>query len=377
MRSKSVIYSIATKIGSPGLGTVSYNAIKALDEKGLLKLAVSYANRANIPKSKILNLHGNPAKLLFFLPNRYYRPMRKSFFDYITSKVILKRGCEIFHSWNGQALRSIKAAKIICAKTIIESGSTHEAHKDKILLEEYRKFGISIKRSTESYKKASFEELSLADFIFVPSEFAKRTFVKAGFGEEKIHIIERGVDLARFYPGPPDAKTFKVLFVGRISLRKGVQYLLEAWNSLKLKNSELIIAGAIDDTIRPVLSKYSSDTTIKFTGFLKDTSSIYREASVFVFPSLEEGSAKVIFEAMASGLPVITTENSGSIVRDSVDGFIINPSDATAIKEKVLYFYENPEEVKIMGANAAERVKPYTWERYRSKLIDTYERLFN
>ena len=303
--------------------------------------------------------------------------MRKVYFDYITSKIILKKGCEVFHGWNGQALRSIKSAKKIGAKTIIESGSTHRTYKNEVLSSEYRKFGINIKRSTEAYEKASFEELALADFIFLPSEFAKKSFIEAGFGQDMLFVIERGADLSRFVPGNPDNKTFKVLFVGRVSLRKGVQYLLEAWNSLKLKNSELIIAGAIDDTIRPVLSKYARNQNIKFTGFLKDPSSIYRDAHVFVFPSLEEGSAKVTFEAMASGMPVITTANSGSIVRDSIDGFIITPADATAIKEKILYFYENPGELKVMGANAVERAKPYTWERYRNKLIDTYERLFN
>jgi len=376
MESESVIYSIATKIGSSGLGTVSYNAIKALHEKDLLKLAVAYADRSDIPKSKIMTLHGNPAKLLFFLPRRYYRPLRKVFFDYVTSRFILKKGCNVFHGWNGQALRSIKAAKKVGAKIIIESGSTHKLHKDAIIADEYARTGIAINRSTESYRKASFEELALADYIFVPSNFARKTFVDAGFNPEQLFVIERGADLDRFMPGNPKQGTFKVLFVGRVSLRKGIRYLLEAWDNLKLRNAELIVAGAIDKTIQPLISAYSGNSSITFTGLLKDPASAYRDAHIFVFPSLEEGSAKVTYEAMASGLPVITTPNSGSLVRDSLDGFIIPAGDSTALQHKITELYENRESVEAMGKSALERVKPYTWQRYRQTLLKTYEELF-
>ncbi len=376
MESESVIYSIATKIGSSGLGTVSYNAIKALHEKDLLKLAVAYADRSDIPKSKIMTLHGNPAKLLFFLPRRYYRPLRKVFFDYVTSRFILKKGCNVFHGWNGQALRSIKAAKKVGAKIIIESGSTHKLHKDAIIADEYARTGIAVNRSTESYRKASFDELALADYIFVPSDFAKKTFVDAGFSPEQLFVIERGADLTRFRPGNPQHETFKVLFVGRVSLRKGVRYLLEAWDNLKLRNAELIVAGAIDKTIQPLIAKYSGNSSITFTGLLKDPAAAYRDAHIFVFPSLEEGSAKVTYEAMASGLPVITTPNSGSLVRDALDGFIIPAGDSAALQHKITELYENRESVEVMGKSALERVKPYTWQRYRQTLLKTYEELF-
>lgn len=377
MKPESIIYSIATKIGSSGLGTVSYNAIKALRDKNLLKLAVAYSNGSDLDKSIIRALHGNPAKLLFFLPRRYYRPLRKSYFDYVTSRIILRKGCEVFHGWNGQSLRSIKAAQRIGAKTVIECGSTHKSHKEEIISREYERLGIRLNRSTEAYEKAAAEELSRADFIFLPSEFAKDTFVSAGFSPEKLHVIERGADLNRFRLGKPDEKIFKVLFVGKISLRKGVRYLLEAWESLKLRDAELILAGGLDKTIQPLLARYSGNQTIKFPGFLKDPVSVYRDAHIFVFPSLEEGSAKVTFEAMASGLPVITTKNSGSVVRDSIDGFIIPAGDTAMLKEKILYLYENREAAGRMSKNAVERVRPYTWVRYRQTLLQTYERIFS
>lgn len=377
----SVIYSIATKIGTSGLGTVSYQAVKALLDEGILKTAISYGNKSDLPSSCIFTLPGNPAKLLFFLPEHHYRPLRKSFFDYATAKFISKKGCRVFHGWNNQSLKSIKAAHRIGAKTILECGSTHRFYREKILTEEYDKFGIKYPIPPDFSRKSSLEEIDLSDFIFLPSDFTKQTFIDAGVKEDKLFVIQRGVDLERFKPDndyfyKKDQK-FKVLFVGRLSLRKGVQYLLEAWKRLNIKDAELILAGGIDDNIKSILKKYNDIININFKGFLKDVSGVYKESTIFVFPSLEEGSAKVTYEAMASGLPVITTKNSGSLVRDNLDGFIIPIRDIEAIMEKITYFYENPEMVEIMGANALENIKFYSWYEYRNKLINIYKKILN
>jgi glycosyltransferase involved in cell wall biosynthesis len=372
---EGAIYSIATKIGSPGLGTVSYHAIKALLDKGILKMAISYGNKSDIPASHLLALPGNPAKLLFFLPRHYYRPMRKGFLDYITSKNILKKGCNIFHGWNNQALRSIKAAQRIGAKAILECGSTHRFFQEKLLNEEYERFGIKIIRLPEYARQSSLEEVICSDFILLASEFAKKTFIDSGINEDKLFVIKRGVNLEKFKPSKIKNKKFKVLFVGRLSLRKGVQYLLEAWTKMHLKDAELLLVGSIDNNIKPILSKYNDIKNIVFRGFLKDTLEVYKESTIFVFPSLEEGSAKVTYEAMAAGLPVITTENSGSVVRDGLDGFIIPIRDTESIIEKVSFFYENTEMVGEIGTNAKENIKQYTWQKYRDNLISAYNRI--
>ncbi|MEW6003364.1 MAG: glycosyltransferase [Nitrospirota bacterium] len=371
-----VIYSIATKIGGSGLGLVSYNALKALYDKGFLKMAVSYGNKSDIPEIKLLLLPGNPARLLFFLPRHYYKPLRKGFLDFITSRILLKRGCDVFHGWNNQALRSVKAAKKIGAKTILECGSTHRLFREEILDEEYRRFGIEVDKPPEYARRSSLEEFFLADFIFLPSEFAKKTFIQAGVSEHKLFVINRGVNLEKFKFNGVKNKKFRVLFVGRICLRKGIQYLLEAWKELKLKDAELLLVGSIDEKMKPLLSTYTHVENIIFSGFLKDPSEVYKEATIFVFPSLEEGSAKVTYEAMASGLPVITTENSGSIVRDGLDGFIVPLRDSKVIKDKILYCYSNPEMVERMRLKARENIKHYSWQRYRDTLIDAYNRIF-
>jgi len=380
VKSPGTIYSIATRIGTAGLGTVSYNALKALDENGLLKLAVTYGNKSELRNPKIISLSGNPAKLLFFLSRRYYSPLRNGFLDYVTSRIILAKGCSIFHGWNKQALKSIKAAHRLGAKTILESGTTHWLYRTRLLKEEYKKFDKAQLQIPEYAIQSAIEEIDRSDFVFLPSEFAKSTFVESGTDENKLFVMGRGVDLEGFAPEPKKDKRFRVLFAGRLSLRKGVHYLLEAWEKLKLKDAELILAGGIDDNLKPILSRYTHVSSIVLKGFIKDpkqVQNVFKEATIFVLPSLEEGSAKVTYEAMASGLPVITTENSGSVVRHGLDGFIIPIRDSNAIKERILYFYDNPEMIEVMGAHGMENMKLYPWKRYRDGLIDVYKRLLN
>src|SRR5262249_27834906 len=85
-------------------------------------------------------------------------------------------------------------------------------------------------------------------------------------------------------------------------------------------------------------------------------------------PSLHEGSALVTYEALASGLPVITTENAGSVVRDGVDGFVVPIRDVTALQEKILMLYQNRELRREMGARARERAEQFTWAAHRARL---------
>jgi glycosyltransferase involved in cell wall biosynthesis len=216
----------------------------------------------------------------------------------------------------------------------------------------------------------------MADFIFLPSEFAKKTFVEAGFDPARLFVIERAVDSERYRPGGGAGKgRFRVVFVGRVSLRKGVQYLLEAWRGVDIKGAELVIVGGVDEDMGPVLAKYGDMDNVVFKGHVKDTSEVYGGASVFVFPSLEEGSAKVTFEAMASGLPVVTTENSGSVVRDGVDGFIVPARDAGALRERMLCLYEDADRARLMGQSGRGRAGLYTWQRYRETLLKAYGRI--
>ena len=214
-------------------------------------------------------------------------------------------------------------------------------------------------------------ECELADRILVGSTFARNAFIEEGFPAEKVIVIPYGADLERFSPERPGVeqrKTFKALFVGGIVQRKGISYLLRAYQRFKGPNTELILVGSYPDDSSP-FAPFRDD--VKHTPHVPqaDLPEIYRSADVFVFPSLLEGMGLVVLEAMASGLPVITTPNGpGDLVRDGVDGFVVPIRDVDAIVEKLEYLRTHPEERLLMGQNARARAKMFTWQHYRGSV---------
>ena len=104
-------------------------------------------------------------------------------------------------------------------------------------------------------------------------------------------------------------------------------------------------------------------------------SRLFSESTVFVLPSITEGSAKTTYEAMAAGLPVITTLNAGSVVRDGIDGFIVPIRDHATIREKLDYLYENREVAREMGESARMQVAAFSWDAYEKRMIHLYSAL--
>lgn len=214
------------------------------------------------------------------------------------------------------------------------------------------------------------QEISLADHIFVASSVTQRSLVEAGVSTEKISVIPYGAPIEYFRPqAKPDAQ-FRALYVGRMSPRKGVQYLLEAWQSLKLPNAELLFVGS---NLMPEAWLQSYQHLYKHIASIPHVSlnQYYSLASVLVFPSLVEGFGLVLTEAMACGIPVITTPNTAGpdIITDGIEGFIVPIRDVEALEEKLEWCYRHPTELAEMGRAARKRAEQLTWQLYRQRLV--------
>jgi len=159
----------------------------------------------------------------------------------------------------------------------------------------------------------------------------------------------------------------RVLTVGAVGLRKGTPYVLAAARSLRGK-AEFRMVGQLHITpeAQKLLSAY-----VDVAGAVP-RSEIQREfawADVFLLPSICEGSATVCYEALAYGLPVIATPNTGSVVRDGVDGFIVPIRDAEAIAERIERLADDRELLAAMSKSALERASEYTTEEYGRRLL--------
>ncbi|CAI9084844.1 glycosyltransferase family 1 protein [Candidatus Methylacidiphilum fumarolicum] len=303
--------------------------------------------------------------------------------------------------WEKQLLRHWKAAKLwhimlhgsardiihkVCKEGSIVLGEAVNSHPHtltSLLDEEHER--LILPRQNHWWKKWMLDEIEQIDFLLAPSLWVKNSYVAHGFPTEKIFILPYGVDLKRFYPLSEDiekqsSKKFKVLCVGQITPRKGQIDLLEAWKRLKLKNAELILLGSIDPLMKPILSQYKDCFT--YMGFCSwdKVPYYFQQASVFVLPSIEDGFGCVISEAMASGLPVITTTNTGAsdVVDEGINGYIIPIRSPEKLAEKLEILYKNQSLREEMSKNALEKArKLLNWEFYATSLIKKiYEPLF-
>jgi glycosyltransferase involved in cell wall biosynthesis len=222
------------------------------------------------------------------------------------------------------------------------------------------------------------EEIQLADHIFVPSSFVENSLLEAGINKEKISVITFGAPIDYFQPQPKNDKIFRVLFVGRVEPRKGVHYLLQAWQELKFSQSELLLVG-INDFPEGWLERYTEQ--IRYISSVPHASlnQYYSSANVLVLPSLVEGLALVQLEALACGIPLITTPNTGGsdIITDGIEGFIVPIRDTEMLKEKLEWCYQHPLELAEMGRAARRQAEQLTWERYRQKLASQMLQILN
>lgn len=286
---------------------------------------------------------------------------------------------DVFVGWSSFSLRAIRRAKVYGAKTILERGSSHIEFQRDILREEYGMHGLEVEPTHHRIVEKELLEYEEADYISVPSAYVKQTFLDRGYPAEKLIHVPYGVNLAQFRPVLKCDATFRVIHCGSFSLRKGMHYLLQAFSELNLPDAELWLIGSITPEIKPFLARYASERILQF-GTLPQASlyQYYSQGSVFCLASIEEGLAMVQAQAMACGLPVICTTNTGGadIVRDGIDGYVVPIRNVSALKEKILYLYENPDVCRMMGESARQRVAGgFTWTDYGERMYEHYRRI--
>ncbi|MBD2164358.1 glycosyltransferase family 4 protein [Calothrix membranacea FACHB-236] len=299
-------------------------------------------------------------------------------FDRSVTK-FLSPGFDLFVGWSGSNFWSLQRAKELGSKTVIERGSSHMHYQTIILHEEYEKWGLKFTETHPEIYDREIKSYDDADRIAIPSLFAKRTFLEQGIPESKLIHVPYGTSLAEFYPVSKEDHIFRIIHCGALSLRKGVQYLLQAFYELNLPNAELWLIGAITPEIEPFINKYQHEQIIlKGTHPQNQLRWFYSQCSVFCLASIEDGFGMVIPQAMACGLPIIHTTNTGGedIVRDGIDGFCVPIRDVEALKEKILVLYENPEKRDQMATNAlAQARNSLSWDDYGEKITKAYSQI--
>jgi len=372
---KNLLYSIFARIGGSGLDTDAFETLRASHRGGFLGRAVAYDNRqTEIPARLIYSLRWHPVRLISFLDRPYYYGAKKKYLDWIASRHLATGRYDLFHSWSGDCLQSLRVTKKLGIPSIVEIPTWHRdrgkvGERPPTSRPEPRTWKENLLQTRERF----IEEYDLADLLFVLSQKAADTFRVQGFSEDKLYYLPRGVDVERFKPGPRPP-VFRAVFSGALIERKGIHHLLEAWHRLDLKDAELWLVGSVHEEAKPHLKKYWRDN-ITVVGFKRDVENYLSQGTIHVFPSQCEGSAKVVYEAAACGLPQITTREAGDVVNNGVEGIIIQPGNVGELAAAILELYRHPETVARMSEAARRRVVDnFTWDHFRTRLLIAYDK---
>jgi len=245
----------------------------------------------------------------------------------------------------------------------------------------------------ESYFHRREAEWAVADLVMVNSEWTKAALIRQGVAVDKIVIVPLA------YEAPPDngrgtrdegygiaekssrRSTFdsrhplRVLFLGQVILRKGIQYLIEAARLLEKEPIHFDVVGSIGISEMAITSAPANMT---FHGPVSRdrTEDFYRSADLFVLPTLSDGFALTQLEAMAHGLPVIATPNCGEVVSDGADGLIVTASDANALAEAFQLLLQDPEKLRAMSDATGAKLEQFSLSRLGGNLTALEQRLF-
>lgn len=330
-----VLYAIAANLGR-GIGWTAQNAISGARKCGAEIDTFTLEDAPDLANSAMKDI---------FFDHRLCQIVEASMEQY-----------DILHVWNSMGLESIKVAKEKGLKVIVERASTHPEYQLRILESEYSNAidPITMDRM--------LKELELADMITVPSEFAAQTYGHL----EKVKIIPFGVDSEHFQPKPQVHDLYRILFAGDNILRKGIRYMIDAWK-LADKYWELWIKTNIPLGNLP--------GNIKLISEVPDMAELYNQVDVFCLPSIEEGQALVVWEAMACGLPCVVTRETGSLIQNGIHGIIIPAKNSKAIYHALQDLVVAPLKRDSLGKKARWLAEQYPWERYGKSLYSAYEEL--
>jgi glycosyltransferase involved in cell wall biosynthesis len=259
---------------------------------------------------------------------------------------------------------------------IVDVPLAHPFFVNKVLWRAFAKLGLTgeFDKHTVSLSslKNEHESIVSADVVTVPSTFVKNTLLDAGIIESKIRLIPYGCNFGSVsklaIPVLPET-SFRILFVGSLCVRKGLHVLLEAFSALEIPGKELVLVGPKTWETERILKLYPNENVNLVGKVLHSKIMPYFSSShVFVLPSLAEGQAMVLGEAISFGLPIIATSSTG--IADLIPAhmkccFIIEDNDPQSLLAALRTVAGDPEKLASMRSSSlAAKYSISGWDNY-------------
>lgn len=296
-------------------------------------------------------------------PSRTHKDFSAVAFDAMAS--VRMRPCDVLHFWATFGLISATRQKRRGGKAVLDRACPHIHFQEELLAEEADRLGFKFARSSAKIIDRCIGEYEIADRIIVPSAYSYRTFVERGVPAEKMEIIRLDSNFSpkRKRVAKDPGQEFVVGCVGGSFLRKGIVYLVDAWQKLKLPNARLLLKTPAAELMRhaETWKRISSDSSIEVVERLRDMEDFYERCELFCLPSTDDGFGMVVLEAIACGVPVIVTENVGAadLVQEGKTGYIVKARQTDPLAERIASLHADRAMLAQMAENCLAFYKEF------------------
>lgn len=277
------------------------------------------------------------------------------------------------YTFSVAGLEIMEAARAQGLKTVVEQPAAANEVEEEIMKEERERYPdwepyTACKVELGEFSARQKREWDLADQIVVPSKFVAASLETVGVPAERCVTVPYGVDDSfSQIERKPHKGPLRVLMVGGVRLQKGPQYINEAAKLLREDSFDFRLVGPsyLSDSAKAQFNK-----NINLVGSVprSEIHTHYQWADVLLFPSLCDGFGLVLLEALAAGIPVITTPNTGVAIRDEIDGYLVPIRDAKSIAERLNQLASDPNLLSEMSLNARERSAEFSLDAYGDRL---------
>lgn len=285
----------------------------------------------------------------------------------------LRDGDRLYSSY-GYGNESFRRARKLGGCTILDGGNSHPQNFWDILTEENERWGVRGDPISRFHYERSLAMLEDTDFVVAPSQFVGRSFLERGFPPSRILKSFYPVDLSFFKPDGrprPKDRPFTIINTSGLSLRKGTPYLFEAFRRLKQEIPGIRFLVTRSGNHSPVIEKMASDYSdlgIEWRGYVgkQELAENLRNADLFVLPSLEEGLVRTALQALACGVPVILSTNTGAndFVKEGINGSVVPIRNVDSIVESALAWWEKIRDgYQVPASELRDQVSPEAYAR--------------
>jgi D-inositol-3-phosphate glycosyltransferase len=381
-----ILYSVPHRLdGAGGINTTALQQVRGAIELGIDVVLYCANIHQELPGASdvvaTLSVGGLRVPHRALGIKRSYR-----YHDWRVSRVLQRlEGIDLVHCWPQASIHTLVAARNRGIKTVREVPNTHTAHAFDVVAREMEKLRLKpVPGHSHTYSRRVLEqeeeEYRLADYLLVPSEFSKRTFLTRGVPPEKLVMHQLGFDPHTYFPRVEPAREdqpLRAVFAARGEARKGLHLALDAWlaSGAAERGGQFSICGEFVAGYRDALGERLSHPSVKLLGFVNDLGPVMRESDIFLYPAIEDGSALVTYMAKACGSVLVVSEAAGARCVHGEDGLVHRPGDVSAVTEHIRLLDRDRRLLRRLREAAVAGAQTLTWRRAAEQLVGAYQRM--